>query len=345
MTILKIFGWIIGFLFAYFIVIIFFPIMNVKKQPFKKNEIIGEKEVPRCREDIVFEACGEKISGWLYLPEKKPTAFPCVVLSHGFGGTKDLTLENYALKFAEKGYAALTYDYRHYGESRGEPRQLLSATKQLDDLRAAIEYARSREDIDDEKIVLWGTSAGASYGIVIAGEDEKIAGVVAQCGSFDNKEDSKLAFKREGIGFFLKLFIHAQRDKGRSRFGLSRHIIPAYGVPNSTAFLRTQGVFDGVQRLAVDSKYFINEVCARFMLMPHAPNLLIRAINVRCPVQLLVCEKDEIVSPKSHLKIEKVLGDKVEVKLYPIGHFDIYFDEDFEKAVKDQLAFIEGVCL
>ncbi len=345
MSILKIFIRIFSFLLVYFVVIIFFPIMNVKKQPFKKNENIGEKEAPKCRENITFEACGEKISGWFYSPNDKSTAFPCVVLSHGFGGTKDLILEKYALKFVEKGYGAITYDYRHYGESQGEPKQLLSTTEQLDDLRAAVEYARSREEIDDEKIILWGTSAGAIYGIIIAGEDEKIAGVIAQCGSFDSKEDSKLAVKREGIGFFLKMFIHAQRDKGRSRFGLSRHIIPAYGVPNSTAFLRTKGVFDGVQRLAVDSKYFINEVCAGFMLMPRAQNPLISAENVKCPVQLLVCEKDEIISPKSHLKIEKILGEKAEVKLYPIGHFDIYFDENFEKAVKDQLAFIEGACL
>ena len=77
--------------------------MNVKKQPFSKNKTIGEKEVPKCRGNITFEACGEKISGWLYLPDKKSAAFPCVVLNHGFCGTKNLILEKYALKFVEKG--------------------------------------------------------------------------------------------------------------------------------------------------------------------------------------------------------------------------------------------------
>ena len=219
----------------------------------------------------------------------------------------------------------------------------MSVTEQLDDLRAAIEFVRNRKEISREKVILWGTSAGANYGIIIAGEDVKIVGVIAQCGAFDHKEDSKLAVEREGYGFFVRMFVHGQRDKGRSRFGLSRHVIPPYGRPGTTAFLRTPGTFEGAQRLGMESENFKNEVCAGFMLMPHGPSPLKSAENVLCPVQILVCEKDEIISPKSHVRLQEILGDKAIVLKYPIGHFDIYEGEYFERAVEDQLEFIRSI--
>ena len=35
-----------------------------------------------------------------------------------------------------------------------------------------------------------------------------------------------------------------------------------------------------------------------------------------------------------------VLGDRADLRLYPIGHFDIYLGAPFEEAVADQLAFL-----
>lgn len=43
-------------------------------------------------------------------------------------------------------------------------------------------------------------------------------GPVPRSGSLGRWE---LAFSREGLGWMFRLIVHAQRDKGRSRFGLS----------------------------------------------------------------------------------------------------------------------------
>ena len=128
-------------------------------------------------------------------------------MNHGFGGTKDSVLERYALRFVAAGTAVLTYDYRHFGESEGEPRQLYDVSYQLQDLRAAIAYARGRSEIDPEKIVIWGTSAAGGYGLVIAAEDERIAAVIGQCAGIDHEADSKLFMEREGMAYFLRLFV------------------------------------------------------------------------------------------------------------------------------------------
>ncbi len=289
---------------VYLVVIIFFPVLKVKEQPFKKNKDINAKRPPKCRQDIEYFVSNTKVRGWLYLPESSEKLLPLIILSQGFNGTKDAILEKYALKFVKNGYGAITYDYRHYGDSDGMPRQIYCGKEQLDDLRGAIAYARNRDEIDPDKIVLWGTSAAGNYGILIASEDRRIAGVIAQCGAYDHDEDSKLwKEKGDGIGFFLKLFVHAQRDKGRSRFGLSRHKISAYGKPGTTAMFRGKGVFEGAERLAADSINFKNEICAGFLVMPQVGDPIKAAEQVKAPLLMLVCEYDEILSPKSHIKM------------------------------------------
>jgi acetyl esterase/lipase len=235
--------------------------------------------------------------------------------------------------------AVLIYDYRHFGASDGEPRQLFSIENQLEDLKAAIKYVRNRKEINPDKIALWGTSASGGYGLIIAAQDPKITCVVGQCPALDRHEDAHLAVKREGKLFFLKLFVHAQRDKGRSRFGLSPHRIPIVGRPKTLAMLTAPGAFEGYASLVPAG--FVNEVCARVLLMSRGHNPVDYAEKVQCPVLLQICEKDNLVSEASYKKTADILGKYAQVKKYPIGHFDIYTGENFEKAVHDQITFFK----
>ncbi|MEJ7715553.1 MAG: alpha/beta hydrolase [Thermoleophilaceae bacterium] len=68
---------------------------------------------------------------------------PCVVMGHGFSSVREHRLDAYAERFAAAGVAVLVFDYRHFGSSAGEPRQLLNVGRQLDDWRAAVSHARN----------------------------------------------------------------------------------------------------------------------------------------------------------------------------------------------------------
>ena len=109
------------------------------------------------------------------------------------------------------------------------------------------------------------------------------------------------------------------------------------------AFHTAPRAFDGYARLMQGSRTFRNEVCARLLLVPHRFDPIMSSKEVGCPVLLQVCQHDNLVAPESYKRSAENLGSKATVKFYPIGHFDIYEGEHFERAIGDQLAFVKRV--
>jgi fermentation-respiration switch protein FrsA (DUF1100 family) len=86
---------------------------------------------------LSFQSDGTRCAATLYRPTDTAASVPCVVMGHGFTGTQD-QLAPYAERFAAAGLAVLTFDYRHFGASDGQPRQIVDVRKQLEDWQAAI---------------------------------------------------------------------------------------------------------------------------------------------------------------------------------------------------------------
>jgi fermentation-respiration switch protein FrsA (DUF1100 family) len=107
---------------------------------------------------VWFTSGGERCHAWLYLPAATTTPPPVIVMAHGLGAVKTLRLDAFAERFAAAGYAALVFDYRYFGESEGQPRELISVRQQRQDWRAAVSFARTLPGVDGNRIVLWGTS-------------------------------------------------------------------------------------------------------------------------------------------------------------------------------------------
>ena len=340
--ILQAIGIIIGIIILYLSIITFVPGFKVQEQNLEKAEqLIKEVDTKPSwsRKDVSFKVKGISISAWLYLPENLSAPVPCIIMGHGFGGTKDMGLELYAVRYQEAGFAVLVFDYRHFGESDGEPRQLTWIPYQLEDWSAAIKYARGLKKINPAKIALWGTSMSGGHVIVTAAKDNRIACVVAQCPGLDGHASGEMFLKRVSIGYAFRMLIHGQRDYFRSWFGLSPHKIPIAGKPGSIACLTTPDAYNGYRKLAPDN--FINEVCARILLRGEKYRPVKQAKNVRCPVLLQICEHDSIIPKSAAEETEKQLGKYAEAIYYPIGHFDIYIGDNFEKALSDQLGFLK----
>ena len=130
--------------------------------------------IPAERSELYFRSGDARCHAWLYMPdgtssEARP---PIIVMAHGLGAVKALRLAAFAERFQANGYACLVFDYRYFGESEGEPRELLSIKRQREDWRAAIEFVRSLDEVDQGRVVLWGTSFGGGHAIASAAGEE-----------------------------------------------------------------------------------------------------------------------------------------------------------------------------
>lgn len=71
-----------------------------------------------------FTSGGVRCAADLYLPDSKGSP-PVIIMGHGFAAERSFCLPAYAEYFAGQGMAVLLSDYRSFGDSDGEPRQLV----------------------------------------------------------------------------------------------------------------------------------------------------------------------------------------------------------------------------
>jgi len=115
---------------------------------------------------INFDRDGLTLVGNLFTPENfdENGRYEAVIVEGSFTSVKEQMPGTYAQKFADEGFVALAFDYAHYGESAGEPRQLESPAEKLSDLRAAVSYLTGLPYVQAVGMVGVCTSAGnAAY--------------------------------------------------------------------------------------------------------------------------------------------------------------------------------------
>jgi len=318
-----------------------YPGVSVQKQPLEKRvqpQDTGSDQ-SGSRKNVSFKVEGTSINAWLYLPENLSSPVPCIIMGNGLGGTKNMALDSYAVRFQEAGIAVLAFDYRYMGESGGDPRQLIWIPFQLEDYAAAIEYARGLKEIDPSQIGLWGTSLSGGHAIVTAANDSRLACVTVQCPLLDGMESSEVALKAIGLKHIFRMAGHGQRDLVRSWLGLSPHKVPLVGKPGTVALMADDGAWKAFNELAPDD--FVNEACARIGIRMDKYRPISKISKIQCPVLIQSCDYD-ITLPFSVVeKAVRILGSQAEVIRYPIGHFDIYLGDNFEIAVNDQIVFFK----
>ena len=146
---------------------------------------------------ISFFSEGSRLIGNLFLPAgmQPGEERPGIVLCHGFTGVRQLTLPEYARRFAEADFLALIFDYRGFGESEG-PKWRLLPLEQVDDIRNALTWLAAQPEVDPQRMGLWGTSFRGAHVPYVAGIDTRVKAAVAQVG-FDTGERFLLSVRSE----------------------------------------------------------------------------------------------------------------------------------------------------
>jgi pimeloyl-ACP methyl ester carboxylesterase len=263
---------------------------------------------------------------------------PCVVLGHGFAGTVDSGLLPFAERFAAAGLDALAFDYRHFGLSDGQPRQLVSVKRQLEDWAAAVACARSLPGVDSRRIVLWGSSYSGGHVVAVAVADGEVAAVISQVPAMDGLAAVAHVARYAGPAQLARFVVAGLRDVIATARGRAPVTLPVVGPPGSVAVMSPPDAEPGYRAIAGPT--WRNEVLARIMLSAatHRPGLL--ADKLPCPMLVQIADRDSVAPVKAAQDAVWRATGRAELRTYPVGHFDVYRGAPFEQSVSDQLHFL-----
>ena len=288
------------------------------------------------RHDVRF-ACGEtECAAWLFLPPAMERP-PVVVMGHGFAGTRDVALPRFAERFARAGLAALVIDYRHFGASGGSPRQLVDPWRQLEDWRAALAHARSRDDVDGARVALWGTSMGAGHALLTAADHDGLRAVVVQVPLIDTSLEGEATFY--GVSWVVRLLLHAWADLFASWLGRGPVLVPAIAPSGGFGMIVDDAAFAAFEKLASPDSTYRNAVAARSILTFDEYNPATRSAEIAAPILLVASRADrftpfaaaqQLAGRAANATLEEIEGD----------HFDVYSSPVLERAAELEAAFL-----
>jgi pimeloyl-ACP methyl ester carboxylesterase len=297
------------------------------------------------RTDIEIISHGVRLSAWHYEAENDdltmPRGRPCVVMAHGLGGTKDSGLAPFAERFAAAGADVVVFDYRGFGTSEGEPRQVVDHRRHREDYQAVVDHVRALPGIDPDRIVLWGTSYSGGHVIAVAAEDLLIAGVISQGAAMDGRAAVLQVGKYAGPRQLVRLTAHGLRDVVHALLRRRPHTFPLVAPPGELGAMTTEDSEPGYQAIAGPT--LVNAMGARAAFTMPLNRPVTKARRLRMPILLVMASQDEIAPPAAMERVAKRARGRVEVLRMDVGHFDLYVGNTFEESVKVQADFIRSL--
>lgn len=257
---------------------------------------------------------------------------PAVVCAQGWTGFAD-TIHKYGNRFAEKGLVAMTIDYRGWGESDGFvtmidrvktaddqrfteaetkiriKRTRLLPMEQVEDIRNAISYIQGEPGVDPERIGIWGSSYAGGHVLTTASVDPRVSAVVSQVTGLNGYGQPK--------GPLPYTKAETQDAIARARTGQGREFTTGFSTP---------------RKVDVETQRLSKE---------YRPYHYVEHIPESVAVLFLLAGNEELINNERAGKAayEIVKGPKKLVEYPGIGHFDIYIEDNFEKASNEAAAW------
>jgi uncharacterized protein len=288
------------------------------------------------REKVWFASAGTRCAAWHY----RGNNGGCVIMTGGFAVTKEPGTDQFARRFHEAGFSVLAFDYRHLGESGGQPRQVVRVREQLGDWEAAIAFAAALPEVDPGRLAIWSFSASGGYIFPLAANHPELAAAIAQTPNADNIAATRNAARHQRPLAMLRFTLRGILDAAGSLFGRPPRLVPLVGEPGTVALLTTPDRLDSDAALNPGNRYpeWRQEIAARsgLRLGLYRPGRL--APRVRCPLLVLVCEQDKSALAGPGVRAASRAPGAELVRL-PGGHYAPFLDVH-EQAVEAELSFL-----
>ena len=119
------------------------------------------------------------VTGNLFVPNDldRNAKNAAMVVGHPMGAVKEQSANLYATKLAERGFVTMSLDLSYWGESEGQPRNLVAPDVYTEDFSAAVDYLRTQSFVDAERIGALGVCGSGSFVISAAKIDPRIKAV------------------------------------------------------------------------------------------------------------------------------------------------------------------------
>ena len=285
------------------------------------------------RVDSDFMSSGIRCGGWLYSPggAVKP---PVVIMAHGFAAERTFRLPAYAEKFVQRGLAVFLFDYRNFGSSDGEPRNLVNPYRHIRDWKAAIAHVRTLQGIDTSKMALWGTSFSGGHAIVIASSDPEIAAIVAQVPFVDG-----LSMLKFGWRYILQGTVAGARDLIRKLTLREPYYMPVVADPGTFAVMNSPDSKPGYLAMVPKDSSWENKCPARICLLISFYRPVRFAHKVKCPALILLAEGETLLPIERTKQTAARMSNGTLVSTSG-GHFDPYVGEKFEEVAQIEANFL-----
>lgn len=285
-----------------------------------------------------FPVLGTRVHGFFHLPDNSEgKKLPLIVMFNGYATEWQFGTSAFIERFTEMGFATLNFDYRGFGNSEGEPRQLMDIPAQLQDCAAAIAHGLVQDWVDETRLLVWGSSLGGGHAISMAAEFDQVAGMIAQVPHCC----SRAAFKTIKLSAVLTGMSQAILDAVGNKLGAAPRMIPILAEPDQYAVLNHPGWYQHYMAIAKDSKTWHNAIPARSLLRGADYRPVLQAEKIRCPV-LLVAGNTDAGVPIDSVKDAAARIPKVQLHIYEGGHFDVYGGELQADIISRQQAFLQA---
>lgn len=131
-------------------------------------------------QDIEFPTSALLTLRGTFLPHRGIRSQGTILFCHELNGTR-LNIEPYTDQLRNEGFDIFAFDFRNHGRSdstiHAQPTPWIT-TADMDDVRAALDYLLTRQDVDKDRISVFGLGKGATVALCLAGSDPRIKAVV-----------------------------------------------------------------------------------------------------------------------------------------------------------------------
>jgi fermentation-respiration switch protein FrsA (DUF1100 family) len=297
---------------------------RIDEKPEVRREQDPVKPYPYDEEEVVYEnkEAGIKLAGTLTTP-KTERPYPAVLLITGsgkqdrneevFGHRPFLVLSDYLTR---QGIAVLRVDDRGVGGSTGNFSNVTTEDF-AEDAVAGVEYLKSREDIDPDRIGLIGHSEGGLIAPIAAVQSPDVAFIVLMAGPGVTGEEivlaqSRLVAEADGVpeetiakndALLKDIFSVLKTEDNDTIAGEEIHGLITYMVENLSEEEKQYSSYTE-ESLDTEIKLLVSPWTRYFVTYDPKPTLM----NVECPVLAINGEKDLQVPPEENLDaIEEAL--------------------------------------